>query len=94
MRVLKIIDLTDPTHNHHRVRFPGTRQAFLIERYRHFPDATLTAAAILGITSLTPDQITSADLADIIRRHWHIEVLHHIRSPGAADLLQDVARSG
>ena len=79
VRVLKIIDLTDPAHNHHRIRFPGARQAFLIERYRHFPDGTLTAAAILGITSLTSDQITPADLADIIRGHWHIEVLHHIR---------------
>ena len=54
MRVLKVIDLDDPAHAHHRVRFPGARQAFLIERYRHFPDGTMTAAAILGITSLPP----------------------------------------
>jgi Domain of unknown function (DUF4338)/DDE_Tnp_1-associated/Transposase DDE domain len=73
-RVLKVIDLTNPAHAHHRVRFPGARQAFLIERYRHFPDGTMTAAAILGITSLTPEQASPADLADIIRGHWHIEV--------------------
>ena len=79
VRVLKVIDLDDPTHAHHRVRFPGARQAFLIERYRHFPDGTMTAAAILGITSLPPDQAGPADLADIIRGHWHVEVLHHIR---------------
>ena len=79
MRVLKVIDLDDPAHAHHRVRFPGARQAFLIERYRHFPDGTMTAAAILGITSLPPDQAGPAELADIIRGHWHIEVLHHIR---------------
>jgi predicted transposase YbfD/YdcC len=79
VRVLKVIDLTDPAHQHHRVRFPGVRQAFLIERYRHFPDGTMTAAAILGITSLTPDQADPAQLADIIRGHWHIEALHHIR---------------
>jgi predicted transposase YbfD/YdcC len=78
-RVLKAIDLTDPAHHHHKIRFPGARQAFLIERYRHFPDATLTAAAILGITSLTPDQADPTRLADIIRGHWHIEALHHIR---------------
>lgn len=78
-RVLKVIDLTDPAHQHHRVRFPGARQAFLIERYRHFPDGTMTAAAILGITSLTPDQAPPADLADIIRGHWHIEAHHHVR---------------
>ena len=79
VRVLKVIDLDDPTHAHHRVRFPGARHAFLIERYRHFPDGTMTAAAILGITSLPPDQAGPTDLADIIRGHWHIEVLHHIR---------------
>jgi predicted transposase YbfD/YdcC len=79
VRVLKVIDLDDPAHAHHRVRFPGARQAFLIERYRHFPDGTMTAAAILGITSLPPDQAGPAELADIIRGHWHIEVLHHIR---------------
>ena len=79
VRTLKVIDLTDPAHAHHRVRFPGARQAFLVERYRRFPDGTITAAAILGITSLTPDQATPADLAEVIRGHWHIEVLHHIR---------------
>lgn len=79
VRVLKVIDLQDPAHAHHRVRFPGARQAFLIERYRHFPDGTMTAAAILGITSLPPDQTGPAELADIIRGHWHIEVLHHVR---------------
>jgi predicted transposase YbfD/YdcC len=79
VRVLKVIDLADPAHAHHRVRFPGARQAFLIERYRHFPDGTTTAAAILGITSLPPDQAGPAELANIIRGHWHIEALHHIR---------------
>jgi predicted transposase YbfD/YdcC len=78
-RVLKVIDLTDPAHQHHRVHFPGARQAFLIERYRHFPDGTVTAAAILGITSLTPKQASPADLADLIRGHWHIEAHHHVR---------------
>ena len=79
MRVLKVIDLADPAHAHHRVRFPGARQAFLIERYRHFPDGTTTAAAILGVTSLPPDHAGPAELANIIRGHWHIEALHHIR---------------
>ena len=79
VRVLKVIDLADPAHAHHRVRFPGARQAFLIERYRHFPDGTTTAAAILGVTSLPPDHAGPAELANIIRGHWHIEALHHIR---------------
>ncbi len=79
VRVLKVIDLNDPAHQHHKVRFPGARQAFLIERYRHFPDGTITAAAILGITSLTPTQAPPADLAGIIRGHWHIEAHHHVR---------------
>jgi len=69
MRVLKVLDLTDTAYQHHRVRFPGARQAFLIERYRHFPDHTMTAAAILGVTSRTPAQAGPTDLADIIRGH-------------------------
>jgi hypothetical protein len=69
VHVLKVIDLTDPAHEHHRVRFPGAPQALLIERYRHFPTGTITAAAILGITSLTPNQAPPAHLADIIRGH-------------------------
>ncbi len=79
MHVQKIIDLADPAHEHHRARFPGARQAFLLERYRHFPDDTITAAAILEITSLTPNQAPPAHLADIIRDHWHLEAHHHVR---------------
>jgi predicted transposase YbfD/YdcC len=79
VRILKVINLNDPAHQHHQVRFPGAHQAFLIERYRHFPDGTITATTILGITSLTPEQASPADLAEVIRGHWHIEVLHHIR---------------
>jgi Domain of unknown function (DUF4338)/DDE_Tnp_1-associated len=58
---------------------PGAHQAFLIKRYRHLPDDTITAAALLGITSLTPEQTSPTDLAETIRNHWHIKALHHIR---------------
>lgn len=76
--MLKVIDLADPAHKHHRVRFPGARQAFLIERYRHFPDATSPPSPSSG-SPASPTQAPPADLADIIRGHWHIEAHHHVR---------------
>ncbi|MGH3810224.1 MAG: hypothetical protein ACRDRU_27100 [Pseudonocardiaceae bacterium] len=71
-RVLKVIDLHDPADQHHKVRFPGARQAFLIERYRHFPDGTITTAAIPGITSLTPQQASPTEPL------WRILVQEHL----------------
>jgi hypothetical protein len=41
---------------------------------------------IYAITSLTASQATPAQLAVWIRGHWHIEALHHIRSPGVPSL--------
>ncbi|MFG6192759.1 hypothetical protein [Nonomuraea sp. JJY05] len=34
---------------------------------------------IYAITGLSPGRITHAQLAALIRGHWRIEVLHHIR---------------
>ncbi|WP_369394995.1 transposase [Streptomyces sp. CG1] len=32
-----------------------------------------------AITSLTPTQATPAQLAQLIRGHWQVEALHHVR---------------
>ncbi|MFE4447409.1 transposase [Streptomyces sp. NPDC093064] len=34
---------------------------------------------IYAITSLTPTQATPAQLAQLIRGHWQVEALHHVR---------------
>jgi predicted transposase YbfD/YdcC len=60
--------------------FPYARQAFLIERYVYDLTGTLTSAiAALGITALTAEQAGPERLATLVRGHWGIEALHHIR---------------
>jgi predicted transposase YbfD/YdcC len=60
--------------------FPYARQAFLIERYVYDLTGTLTSAiAALGITAFTAEQAGPERLATLVRGHWGIEALHHIR---------------
>ncbi|WP_328855054.1 ISAs1 family transposase [Microbispora hainanensis] len=60
--------------------FPHAAQAIQVKR-RRTNNATgkTTIVTIYAITSLHPGQITHAHLAGLIRGHWSIEALHHIR---------------
>ena len=61
-------------------RWPEVRQVFLVERYSYGTDGEiLGSVAVLGITSLPPDQAGPADLLACLRGHWAIEVHHYIR---------------
>jgi predicted transposase YbfD/YdcC len=60
--------------------FPYAQQAFLIERYVYDLGGALTSAvAALGITALSAEQAGPERLAGLVRDHWGIEALHHIR---------------
>jgi predicted transposase YbfD/YdcC len=60
--------------------FPYAQQAFLIERYVHdLNGAPISAIAALGITALSAKQADPERLANLVRAHWGIEALHHIR---------------
>ena len=60
--------------------FPYAQQAFLVERYVYDLDGALTSAvAALGITALSAEQAGPERLAGLVRDHWGIEALHHIR---------------
>jgi predicted transposase YbfD/YdcC len=60
--------------------FPHVKQVFLVERYSYGPDGTLLGAvAVLGITSLAPDQAGPGDLLAYLRGHWAIEMHHYVR---------------
>jgi predicted transposase YbfD/YdcC len=60
--------------------FPYAQQAFLIERYVHdLGGAPISAIAALGITALSAAQAGPERLAHLVRDHWGIEALHHIR---------------
>jgi predicted transposase YbfD/YdcC len=76
VRVIKTMPATE------RIRdlFPHVRQVFLVERYSYGPDGELLGAvAVLGITSLAPDQAGPADLLAYLRGHWSIEMHHYVR---------------
>ena len=76
VRVIK----TMPATARIRELFPHVRQVFLIERYSYGPDGKLLdAVAVLGITSLPPDQAGPADLLAYLRGHWAVEMHHYVR---------------
>ncbi|WP_443174812.1 ISAs1 family transposase [Nonomuraea sp. KM90] len=60
--------------------FPHAAQAIQVKRRRtdHKTGKT-TIVTIYAITSLPPGRIAHAQLAALIRGHWSIEALHHIR---------------
>ncbi|WP_171075202.1 ISAs1 family transposase [Nonomuraea basaltis] len=60
--------------------FPHAAQAIQVKRRRtdHRTGKT-TIVTIYAVTSLPPGRITHAQLAALIRGHWSIEALHHIR---------------
>jgi predicted transposase YbfD/YdcC len=62
------------------LRFPDVRQAFLIEReVTDTAGKRLSLVAVLGITSLTADHATPAELAALMRGQWKTEAIHQIR---------------
>ncbi|WP_169789220.1 ISAs1 family transposase [Nonomuraea candida] len=60
--------------------FPHAAQAIQVKRRRtdHRTGKT-TIVTIYAVTSLPPGRITHAQLAALIRGHWCVEALHHIR---------------
>jgi hypothetical protein len=61
-------------------KWPQVRQVFLVERYSYGTDGELPGAvAVLGITSLPPDQAGAADLLAYLRGHWSAEMHHYVR---------------
>ncbi|MGH3674753.1 MAG: ISAs1 family transposase [Mycobacterium sp.] len=60
--------------------FPHINQVWLIERYVTNTTGTpVSAVAALGVTSLTEQHATPADIATLVRQHWGIESLHWLR---------------
>jgi predicted transposase YbfD/YdcC len=75
-RVLKVL----PADQVDGITFPGAKTVFLLERYRYNKDGKLiSAAAVLGVTSCDTTELPPAELAEAIRGHWTIEVLHWVR---------------
>jgi len=61
-------------------KWPQVRQVLLVERYSYGTGGELLGAvAVLGITSLPPDQAGAADLLAYLRGHGAIEMHHYVR---------------
>ncbi|MFD4530759.1 transposase [Kitasatospora sp. NPDC058397] len=66
--------------------FPGACQAVQVKRRRtDRKTGKTTIATIYEVTSLTAEQATPAQLAQLIRNHWKIEALHHVRDTTFAE---------
>jgi predicted transposase YbfD/YdcC len=60
--------------------FPHARQAIQLKRRRtNRKTGKVTIKTIYAVTSLPADRAAPAQLAALIRGHWSIEALHHIR---------------
>lgn len=60
--------------------FPGACQAVQVKRRRvDRKSGTTTITTVYAVTSLTADQASPAQLAALIRGHWQVEALHHVR---------------
>ncbi|WP_443045795.1 transposase [Streptomyces sp. NBC_00356] len=44
-----------------------------------------TGKTVYAVTSLTAEQVSPAQLATLIRDHWQIEALHHVRDTTFAE---------
>nr|WP_237522125.1 ISAs1 family transposase [Streptomyces sp. SID1328] len=62
------------------LHFPGARQAIQIKRRRtHRKTGTTTMKTVYAVTSLAVEHTTPTHLAQLIRGHWQVEALHHVR---------------
>ncbi|MFD5678204.1 ISAs1 family transposase [Streptomyces sp. NPDC127040] len=69
-----------------RLLFPGGRQAIQIKRRRTCrKTGKTTVKTIYAVTSLTAEQASPARLARLVRDHWGIESLHHVRDTTFAE---------
>ncbi|ANZ13580.1 ISAs1 family transposase [Streptomyces noursei] len=60
--------------------FPHAVQAIEIKRRRTSrKTGKTTIKTIYAVTSLAPEQATAARIAELVRGHWQVEALHHIR---------------
>ncbi|MET9386193.1 ISAs1 family transposase [Streptomyces sp. NPDC002928] len=66
--------------------FPGASQALQIKRRRtDRKTGKTTVKTVYAVTSLTAEQATAAQLAELVRDHWKIEALHHVRDTTFAE---------
>jgi len=72
--------------------FPGACQAIQVKRRRtDRKSGTTTIKTVYAVTSLSADQASPTQLAALMRGHWRIEALHHVRDTTFAE---DASQAG
>jgi predicted transposase YbfD/YdcC len=70
----------------HNLLFPGARQAIQIRRRRtDRKTGKTTLTTVYAVTSLAAEQADAKEIARLVRDHWAIEALHHIRDTTFAE---------
>jgi predicted transposase YbfD/YdcC len=79
----------------HRFGFPHAAQVLQVTRKTRALQAPrrFTTVTVYAVTSLPFEQASPARLADLLRGHWAIEALHHLRDVTFAEAASQV-RSG
>ena len=66
--------------------FPGARQAIQIKRRRtDRKTGKTTITTVYAVTSLTAGQASPSKIARLVREHWKVEALHHVRDTTFAE---------
>jgi predicted transposase YbfD/YdcC len=81
VRTLKVVSV-------HQFGLPHAAQVLQVTRTTrdlHDHPRRCTTVTVYAITSLTHAQVSPARLADLIRGHWAIEALHHVRDTTFAE---------
>lgn len=66
--------------------FPGALQAIELKRRRvNRRTGKVSFKTVYAVTSLSAEQATPAELASLIRGHWQVEALHHVRDTTFAE---------
>lgn len=66
--------------------FPHAVQAIEVKRRRTSRTTNRTTIkTIYAVTSLAPEQTTPERIAELIRGHWQVEALHHVRDVAFAE---------
>ena len=61
------------------LRFPYAAQSFRLERDTLLSNGKRRHEVVLGLTSLAPDRAGPEDILRLVRGHWTVEAVHHIR---------------
>jgi hypothetical protein len=61
------------------LRFPHAAQGYRVERTTELRNGKIRHEVVYGVTSLGPDRADEVRILHLLRGHWTVEALHHIR---------------